>query len=444
MSRTENVLIIGAGVDCTEGINLPPANRLLPEIAQFIEGEGKQFEQGLRSVLPHLKFSFQRFITSSVDSLSDKEPSELSYLVLRVQEVIDKIKDEHDPVKKQGRLVVLLFEKLMSIQKASVIEEDIHELIVEVFGDQAAEVAVGDSVVDLHKLSLSDTFKNVFKLTLKQSLTEAPNEVAVALGGDMLNIEQLMIEKFLGFYNEKPGDVKNYIYIAWCLWAYLVHEQRAILERLDGDPVPFYSGIPSGTKVISLNYTIFLEESVGKKDAVYFHGNLRKYVRMDTRDLTAIDDFGSKDIMTILEQEVLPNIDLSAEEMVDQKHVIPAMVPPLRLKPILSREYIEVWHEADQWVKTATKIVIVGYSLSTSDEHFNDILRAHSGGKLIDIVGPDVLSERFKKRCEKVFGIAPRAWSNTNVQGFDTQKSNGIRLIEAKADEVNLAELFAT
>mgnify|MGYP007037435024 CR=1 FL=1 len=299
-------------------------------------------------------------------------------------------------------------------------------------------------MVDLHKLSLSDTFKNVFKLTLKQSLHEDPNEVAIALGSDMLNIEQLMIEKFLGFYNEKPGDVKNYIYIAWCLWAYLVHQQRAIRDRLIGGKVPFYSGVPSNTKVISLNYTIFLEDAVGKNNAVYFHGDLRKYVRMDTRDLTAIDDFEGKDIMTILNEEVLPNIDLTAEEVVNQKHVIPAMVPPLRLKPILSREYIEVWHEADEWIREATKIVIAGYSLSTSDEHFNDILRAHRGGKKIDIIGPSVLNEFYQSRCEKVFGISPNAWSKTKIQGYDTHKSDGVRLIQANADEVDLEALFSS
>ena len=36
---------------------------------------------------------------------------------------------------------------------------------------------------------------------------------------DMLNIETLLIEKFLGFYDDKPLDIKNYIYIAWALWA---------------------------------------------------------------------------------------------------------------------------------------------------------------------------------------------------------------------------------
>jgi hypothetical protein len=68
---------------------------------------------------------------------------------------------------------------------------------------------------------LSDTFKTVLKRTLKLGLSSERHEVAAALGADMLNIETLLIEKFLGFYNDKPADIKNYLYIAWALWAYL-------------------------------------------------------------------------------------------------------------------------------------------------------------------------------------------------------------------------------
>ncbi len=55
---TQNLLITGAGVDCTKGIEFPMAATLLPEIAAYIEGEGKPVDQTLRSLLPTLRFTF--------------------------------------------------------------------------------------------------------------------------------------------------------------------------------------------------------------------------------------------------------------------------------------------------------------------------------------------------------------------------------------------------
>ena len=52
---TRNLLITGAGVDCTKGIGFPMAATLLPEIAAYIEGEGKSVDQTLRALLPNLR-----------------------------------------------------------------------------------------------------------------------------------------------------------------------------------------------------------------------------------------------------------------------------------------------------------------------------------------------------------------------------------------------------
>ena len=41
--------------------------------------------------------------------------------------------------------------------------------------------------------------------------------------------------------------------------------------------------------------------------------------------------------------------------------MIPALVPPLRLKPILSHRYIELWSQASEWVKQAEHVIVVGY-----------------------------------------------------------------------------------
>ncbi|MBL7965104.1 MAG: hypothetical protein JNM31_14820 [Flavobacteriales bacterium] len=441
-SSSKPLVIIGAGADYTKGIELPMVKQLLPEIARFLESEGAEFEKTLRSHLPNMRFTFQRHIKTQIDDLTKKEPTELRAYVVRVKEAADKIQDPKDPAKKQGKLVELLFNKLMSIQSDSVLGDEIEGLIKEVFDEPTAkEILVSDSVVDFHKVTLSDTFKSVLRYILGSSLEEDANAVAEALGADMLNIEQLLIDKFLGFYNEKPGDVKSYIYISWCFWAFMVHRQRQILAAHDGVELPFYSGIPENARAITLNYTNFLEERLGARDSLYFHGDLSKYVSMDTRDLISIDNFPNRGLLDILKKEVLENIKLEGESLTEQRHVIPALVPPLRLKPVLSFKYIELWYQAAQWIQSAKHIAIIGYSFNTSDEHFNDILRANHG-KRVDVISPNATGDHMQSRMEKVFSIPIGNWKTMQVQGHDARQANGIRLIAARADQIDLEKLF--
>ena len=48
---------------------------------------------------------------------------------------------------------------------------------------------------------------------------------------------------------------------------------------------------------------------------------------------------------------------------------LPAIVPPLAMKPIICTEYLDRWYECGQTLKKAKTIVIVGYSFGVADEH---------------------------------------------------------------------------
>ncbi len=435
------LLILGAGADRTTGIEFPMANTLLPAITQYLDGDGKAVDAALRDALPGLRFTFVRLINNAVDNLTNREIGELKSVIKRVQVVVDSIADDSSIVKKQGMLIVRLFNKLVGVATESQIDDETYNLIKEVFPEDAQDIDSHDSIVDIHKLPLSETFKTIFKTTLKQSLTTSSNDVATALGMDMLDVEKLLIDKFLGFYNNKSSEIKNYIYISWCLWAFLVHRQEKVLSTYNGSPLPFYGNIPAGIKAITLNYTSFLEKTLGRENCVYFHGGLAEYVRMDTRDLIPIENIAGCNPAQLITDEVAPNIVVTDENTENQRHVIPALVPPLRLKPILSHKYIELWHKASEWVQQADKIVVVGYSFNAADEHFNDIMRVNHGKKF-DVVGPCVHDQAFIVRIEKVLGVPTGNWTNCNVQNLPAKKAGSVRLIKANADEVNLSELF--
>lgn len=431
------VLITGAGVDKTDGIDFPLANKLLTEVSRFINGEGSNFEGAVRNAIPGLRFDFNRFINNEIENITKKDIEQLKKIVELVSDAESKILDESDLSKKRGRVIIRLFEKLVEIKNASHIDDETFSLITEAFGSEFTE---SDFVIDIHKMSLSETFKLILKVTLRESLASDGNPIADAIASYMLDIEQLLIQKFLGFYSQNQADVKNYIYISWCLWGYLVWKQNQVLSKFDISDMPFYSKLPEDIDAITLNYTTFLA-NVGLKNVIYFHGGLSEYVRMDTRQLLPIDNLGSINLPKFIEEEVSLNIDFKSCTVSEQKHVIPSMVPPLKLKPILSHKYIETWAKAADLIHHAQKVVVIGYSFNSADEHFNDIIR-NSIIRKYDIVAPDVFSELFLKRIEKVFGVSINNFSKTKVQGKSAMTTQNIRLISAYADELDVVKLF--
>lgn len=439
---TQNLLITGAGVDCTQGIGFPMAATLLPEIAAYIEGEGKSVDQTLRSLLPNLRFTFASMIARAVEAITARGADAQRAMVQRVQDVVDALPPEREDIRKHGELIVRLFNKLAVIAKEGELDDETRQLIREVFPKDADELMDSDSILDIHKLSLSGTFKAVLKRTLKLGLKADRHEVAEALGADMLNIEVLLVEKFLGFYNESLPDIKNYLYISWVLWAYLVEKQKAIIAAFPDGDLPFYGKLPADCHAITLNYTSFLERKLGRERVIYFHGGLAEYVSMATRELIAIDE----DMATLDPTEFLKgqteNIYFG-DDSSSYRHVIPALVPPLRLKPILSHRYIEAWHQASEWVKNAKHIVVIGYSFNGADEHFNDILRQQLHGKAVTVVGPGVHDDAFLKRMEKVFHVPKGNWVSARVQNLPAKRANHFQLLKAYADQVDVGELFA-
>ncbi|WP_096701045.1 hypothetical protein [Magnetospirillum sp. 15-1] len=193
---------------------------------------------------------------------------------------------------------------------------------------------------------------------------------------------------------------------------------------------------------MTLNYTAFLQQKLGTANSVYFHGGLADYVRMDTRDLLPVDRPLECDPETFIRKIVMASTDFKSDDIAQQRHVIPALVPPLRLKPILSHRYIELWAKASKWVSEAAHIVVVGYSFNSADEHFNDILRNHSDRR-IDIIAPEAATPAFRDRMEKVFRTSADQYTPIQINGLDGFQAKKIRLIGAKATDVDIAELFA-
>lgn len=434
----KHLLITGAGVDRSTGIDFPLATTLLADVAEYLADKDNCVDSELRKMIPGLRFNFNNMIARAVDKVATREIHEQKQMIQRVRDVFDTLDESDDKNKKLAQLLIKLFEKLATIAEQSYLDEETESLIREVFPD-ADDIIDSDSILDIHKLSLSDTFKLVLKRTLRMSL-KGDNPIARAIGADLLNIETLLIEKFLGFYNENPADIKNYIYISWALWAYLVHKQQEVISK--NSALPFYGQLGKNIRAVTLNYTYFLENQLTGNNVIYFHGGLAEYVRMDTRDLLSIENILSLNPSEFIRDVIAPSINLTDCDISKQVHTIPSLVPPLRLKPVLSNKYIDLWSKSTEWIKEAEHIVIIGYSFNNADEHFNDILRCYHNNKKIDIIVPHADSEYFKNRIEKVFNVPKDQLTKVTVQNKSALKCRNIRLISAYATEIDVSKLF--
>ncbi len=431
MNESHIVLVIGAGVDKTPGIDMPLAAQLIPELARFSEEEGKEIEQTIRTFVPRFKFSFEKFIKEAIESITKSDQTQMKYLVRKLEEQKDQMTDDEKDGK-LAELLIKLFRKIETIQEGSKLDDETVELVKEVFGKDIITEIMDESIIELPKLSFSDSFKVIMKRVLKQSMKEPENPIYRVLGAHFLDIETLLVETFLGFYNEKPSDIKKYLYISWMMWAYLKMKENEVLSRIDENNIPFYSTIPKLFKVISFNYTTFLSKVLPPDNYLYFHGSLNNYLRMDLRDLLNIEN--ADEINAFLKETIKSNIDFDKN-----RYVIPGIIPPLKLKPVLSNKFIELWYKASEWIKNAGKIIVIGYSFNYADEHFNDIIRANRE-KSIYIIDPS--AKRLRDRLSKIFGFREDDFTETRFQGKKAYQCHNIRIIEAKAHEINLSEGF--
>ena len=114
----KHLLITGAGVDRSKGIDFPLANTLLGGITGFLTTEeGKRIDEVLREMLPNMRFSFNSMIKTAVDKIVTRDQDEQRKMVKRVQEAIKGL-NEDDKIHKHGMLIIRLFNKLVLLKTA--------------------------------------------------------------------------------------------------------------------------------------------------------------------------------------------------------------------------------------------------------------------------------------------------------------------------------------
>lgn len=431
-------IVLGAGVDAN--IGMPLTGELIPQIAEYAKTEeGAALDAKLRSVLPRLNFKFDNFVRKTIDRFADEFNKEMTAIREGISQEMENNHNLNEDERKMGRLIDILMSKLLSMREGTVLDEDTQELIREVLG---AEVLINDdSIVDFKKLVFTDTFKSILRTILQRSLSNSRHPILRHVYHNILDIEQLLLKYFIGFYTGQEGYMKSYIYIAWMLWGYLVSKEKELsIEKGENfDNLPLYSQLrhQDTWKVISFNYTTFARQFAGDR-AIYFHGSLTDYVDIETKISTCINEqeYSEISIENFFENNIKPNIDFTS----DMRHyTIPSFLPPLKLKPVIGKKFITEWYNALKALEDSDKIIIIGYSFNASDEHFNGLLR-DCQHKDIYIIDKDI--NAILLRLASVLGIDPNRKTQRQVQGKTAFVfNNHLTLVEAEAHEINLSEL---
>lgn len=424
----KNLLILGAGIEKTEGIDMPLANELVPKIRDFLyENEtGIEVDKALRQIIKGLRFHYDDFVKKAVDKLASDFKKEVNIILREIKETLEgnNLREEDT---KLAKIIISFLEKIQKLQEDVVLDDTTANLISEVFSD----IQISDeNIINLGKLSFSDTFDIVMKRVLEQSIRNPNHPVLKHVYKNLMDFENLLLKHFIGFYNNNINDIKKYLYISWTLWAYLIWKENEVYFL--NDEVPLYSKIDKSINVITFNYTSFAGKYFSK--AKYFHGNLKKYIRLDNRGECDIDNYDTLNIVEFIKEIVGGNIDFKKK-----KYVIPSIVPPLRLKPVLSNEFIDLWYHSVEEIREASRLIIVGYSFNYADEHFNDLIRKNKD-KDIYIVNPSI--KNLMDNLNRIYHYRNDDYSLIRIQNKSAYKCEKLILIEAYANEININELM--
>ena len=307
------VVILGAGVDATDGIGMPLTNEIIPQINEFINTEeGKNIDNELRSRLPNLRFHFDKFIKDTIDRIAQDFGQETRTISRNIQQELETNDALTDNDRKMGTLIVAILAKVNSLQEGAILDKETAELIEELFGQGIVD---DETIVDFNKLVYTDTFKTVMRHIMEQSMSQPNNVILKHVYRNLLDIEDILVKYFIGFYTGNISYIKTYIYISWMLWCFMKVKEKEIFDRY-GDSVsedlPVYSKIPVDWKVITFNYSSFAY-FFNQNNPLYFHGNLFKYIDIHNKTEITIgeEEYDKMDIANFLKDQIMPNLSFN-------------------------------------------------------------------------------------------------------------------------------------
>lgn len=425
------VVVLGAGVDTAAGFPNPCS--LVPKITEWLEtDEGKAVDAALRKLLKGLRFSYAKFVDNAIERLAHDLDRERETICSRITRELEQNGHLDEGQRKMGQLIVRLFHKITEVKDGAAIDEETEELIREVTGIDPTE----ETIIDFSHVNYTKTFEDIVKYILQTSLHDTENPILRHVYTNLLDIGQLLAQHFYGFFTNKPSEIKTYLYIAWTLWAYLVHEEQTVVSDTGiEDSSPIYGQLngKEQVQVITFNYTTLAANA--SPSTIYFNGNLTDYVDIENKNDLLVDDIHAIDLVRFFQDRLSEELSLEGDRLAIP---IPSFMPPLKLKPVISGKYVTTWYRTAEALAHAQRILILGHSLHGGDAFFNDMLRANRKAEII------IIDRDLETACKDVcatFQQPINRYTSLMVQGHQARKyDNRITVVGADLREIDMEE----
>ena len=430
-AAARTVVVLGAGVDTAAGFPNPCS--LVPKITEWLEtDEGKAVDAALRKLLKGLRFSYAKFVDNAIERLAHDLDRERETICSRVTRELEQNDHLDEGQRKMGLLIVRLFHKITEVKDGAAIDEETEELIREVTGIDPTE----ETIIDFSHVNYTKTFEDIVKYILQTSLHDTENPILRHVYTNLLDIGQLLAQHFYGFFTNKPSEIKTYLYIAWTLWAYLVHEEQTVISDTGiEDSLPIYGHLngKEQVQVITFNYTTLAANA--SPSTIYFNGNLTDYVDIENKNDLLVDDIHAIDLVRFFQDRLSEELSLEGDRLAIP---IPSFMPPLKLKPVISGKYVTTWYRTAEALAHAERILILGHSLHGGDAFFNDMLRANRRAEII------IIDRDLETACKDVcttFQQPINRYTPLTMQGYPARKyDNRITVVGADLNEIDLSE----
>ena len=435
----DTLFVLGAGVDVALG--LPIMNDLWNRLNQFAQGEGKPVHEAIRSHVKNLRFKLDSYAGEQAEQLGERLSSTHTHLLPTLKSALDK---HPDPSNEGVQALRTVIDRLEQIEKANQLPEDTVRGLSKLAGESTTD-ATGETLLSTRGWSFSpiprQAMRRVFTALPGEitSLTDDEKEAIREVVAIVSNFEETLGDFFSGFFTRNLSNQKKYFYLSWLLWAYIRHKAQGGMAKRDGSFYQTLSQVGPGAGVITFNYTDFFCD-VTRPTHGYFHGDCRAYIRFDTREYLAGDET-VRDAITVEKMAAfIEGLDIRWETDLPRAY-LPAIVPPLSVKPVVCTEYLERWFRCGEMMRQAGRIVIIGYSFNVADEHFNDLIRKGNGSARLVVINPEI--ERVAQHVCRVVGADVNSLNSITAQGFECMRGGRLVFVRAKAEDVDEGKLLA-